>query len=364
MKIAISLGLSDEKAWTYLEPLLTLNNIKEIHVIRHKRLIDNTKISYHVPPKWILCSRKLKTIYKFIKLWHISFKFNINIYYGVHMYPDGIMTGIVSKLRKKTHIISLIAGSAEIDYWGMNFSKFSLKILDMANYIMITGVTKTVLNTSNELDFLLKNRINVDKLLPGYSSFNKKNLIIEETSKIYDIVNIGRIDKIKRIDFLIEIIHILKTEYDINIKSCIVGNGSETKKINDLISKFNLENNVKLMPHVSKKSVKNILNQSKLFVLTSENEGLPSAICEALYLGIPVVSSNVGFIKNIISDDYNGYLVEKRDINTFCERIIYLLKNDFYENLYNNCIDSANQISYENRNLTWLKIFNENKNIY
>lgn len=68
-----------------------------------------------------------------------------------------------------------------------------------------------------------------------------------------------------------------------------------------------------------------------LFILTSNYEGLPMVILEAMSFGKPVVASDVGGIREIVENDVNGYTV-KNDAQEFANRISHILENqDVYE---------------------------------
>lgn len=63
-----------------------------------------------------------------------------------------------------------------------------------------------------------------------------------------------------------------------------------------------------------------------LFILTSNYEGLPIVIIEAMSLGRPVVASNVGGVNEIVRDEVNGYALEN-NAELFAEKISYILEN-------------------------------------
>lgn len=64
-----------------------------------------------------------------------------------------------------------------------------------------------------------------------------------------------------------------------------------------------------------------------LFMLSSNYEGLPMTIIEAMSFGKPVVASNVGGISEIVVNNENGFTVENTPL-AFCERISYILERD------------------------------------
>ena len=58
-----------------------------------------------------------------------------------------------------------------------------------------------------------------------------------------------------------------------------------------------------------------------MFVLTSDYEGMPNSLREAMALGLPVISTNVGGIPYIISNDVDGMLVEPDDVDAMVNSV-------------------------------------------
>jgi len=62
-----------------------------------------------------------------------------------------------------------------------------------------------------------------------------------------------------------------------------------------------------------------------LLVLTSDREGLPNVILEALAAGVPAVATNVGGVGELLADGVTGYVVPPRDLSTLVNRVIGML---------------------------------------
>ena len=67
-----------------------------------------------------------------------------------------------------------------------------------------------------------------------------------------------------------------------------------------------------------------IMKQADVMMLTSNTEGLPRSILEAMALGKPVIATRVGGIPELIRNDIDGILVEKGDFNAAAESLLRL----------------------------------------
>lgn len=106
----------------------------------------------------------------------------------------------------------------------------------------------------------------------------------------------------------------------------ICGNG-EVEKIQNKIEEKGLKNNVHLTGWISGEDKKKLLNDSRVFLLPTYNEGQPMAIIEAMAYKLPVVSTMAGGIPELVQLGVNGYLEHPGDVEKISRHIIKLLKN-------------------------------------
>ncbi|MDB5358192.1 MAG: glycosyltransferase [Phycisphaerales bacterium] len=103
----------------------------------------------------------------------------------------------------------------------------------------------------------------------------------------------------------------------------IVGDGTERSGLKHEISRLGLEGRVRMLG--VRRDVHRILAASDLFVLSSDREGLPIAVLEAMAAGRPVLATAVGDIPTVVRDGVNGRLVPPRDAPTLAAAMIELL---------------------------------------
>jgi polysaccharide deacetylase family protein (PEP-CTERM system associated) len=105
----------------------------------------------------------------------------------------------------------------------------------------------------------------------------------------------------------------------------IVGDGPLRKQTETLIDSMNIRESFVLLG--SRKDVVDILPAFDIFLITSRTEGLPRALLESLASGVPVVSTDVGGIHELIRNGRNGLLSEEGDIESLAASINTILDN-------------------------------------
>jgi glycosyltransferase involved in cell wall biosynthesis len=133
--------------------------------------------------------------------------------------------------------------------------------------------------------------------------------------------------KTKGLPYLIKAAKIISINQPNQHKSAflIIGEGKERKKLESLIKKYNLENNVFLLGRIP--DAYRYLKAFDIFVLPSLKEGFPWIILEAMAAEVPIISTNVGAIPEIIENGVDGLLVEPKNSQALAKKIIWLIKN-------------------------------------
>lgn len=142
-----------------------------------------------------------------------------------------------------------------------------------------------------------------------------------------EIVSVGRLVYQKNHKLLIEAFSIVIKKYP-TYKLKIYGSGNLKGELFQLIEKLGLENSIFLMGNSN--NVLNEIKRSKLFVLTSNFEGLPNALIEAMAIGLPCISTDCspGGARMLIEEGKNGYIVPCDDKNILAEMIIKILSDN------------------------------------
>ena len=113
-------------------------------------------------------------------------------------------------------------------------------------------------------------------------------------------------------------------EKDPTIKVLLAGSG-DFKRIRAFMRSSGIEESVQLLGWVDPEQLTILYHQSHLFVLPSYYEGLPMVMLEAMACGLPIVSTRVGGIPELIQEGENGILIEPGDRKALVEALSALL---------------------------------------
>lgn len=145
-----------------------------------------------------------------------------------------------------------------------------------------------------------------------------------------NIVALGSLLPVKGFDKLIYAAGFLKKE---GLKFCIriIGDGFLKEKLSDLIVELQLSEEVKLMGFQSNPYP--FMSASDIFVMTSLSEALPTALCEAMILGLPVVVTDSPGCREIVDNGMYGLMVDQ-SIDGIYKGLKEMIINDELRNKY------------------------------
>lgn len=139
-----------------------------------------------------------------------------------------------------------------------------------------------------------------------------------------EIVSVGRLTECKNQKLLIDAFETISNKYK-EYKLIIYGEGELRESLENYIKNKNLEDKI-ILPG-NKKDIHLKIKDSEIFILSSDFEGMPNALMEAMALGIPCISTNcpIGGPGEIIRHGENGILVECKNKNDMVSAIELLL---------------------------------------
>ena len=144
--------------------------------------------------------------------------------------------------------------------------------------------------------------ITINKLPSKLDSMQYFNL---DPSKLY-CAFIGRFTSVKRLDRFLDVAYETKKR-NIGVNFILVGNGYELPEIEERIKHENLP--VKVLGW--QVNIEKVLTCTDIVMLTSDNEGTPISLVQASMAGIPVISTDVGSVSEVVLNNETGILTSK-----------------------------------------------------
>lgn len=233
----------------------------------------------------------------------------------------------------------------------------------------INKVTKSVLGldyfvlVSKDLTKFYSEKLKDKKVKCVYIP-NSINFFPQEKAKLEteNLISIGRLSHEKGYLDLIDIFKELHQKYP-DSKLNIIGDGPDRKKIEKKIRDNKLEDYIILHGFQEKEYINKYLEKSSVYIMTSYTESFGLVLLEAFAYGIPCVAySSAEGANEIISDNWDGYLIKDRDKNKMIKRICELLSNRNRRLIMGaNGIKKAQEFDTQKTKQKWIEIINRKK---
>ncbi|MDI6699936.1 MAG: glycosyltransferase family 4 protein [bacterium] len=311
------------------EQVEELRKLCDLRVFVPVRINPNLKEFFLIPfkkkvlKKFIFKSKKSFTFLKYPKIFSkhfdsffISFylyiktkKERFDIVHSHTLFPDGFSSYIYSRLKRIPFVVT-IHGSDLMLINGRPFDKLFVKfyLKKAKKVIVVSEKMKLIL----EKDFKIKNSIVIRNGI-------KERFDMTDLSK--NILFVGRLTEVKDPLIMIDIFYeFLKVRKDFKLK--IVGDGPLKEKVLEKIKGYGIEKFVDFEGFVKREDIGKIYSKSFLTLITSESEGFPTILFESFSAGLPVISFDVGGVKEVVKDYKTGFIIIKRDKSLFVEKLV------------------------------------------
>ena len=165
-----------------------------------------------------------------------------------------------------------------------------------------------------------------------------ERLSINKTWPETYICSVARPSFQKNVELTIEVIRQVK-EQIASIHIVIMGVGFHSpnlEKVKKLITLYQLEENITLLPWTEREDIFHIINKASLYISTARYEGLPYAVIEAMALKKSFVVTDADGNRDLIEDGENGYLIANENSAHFATKIIALLEEEQTRKVFEN----------------------------
>lgn len=288
---------------------------KQIHVFSIPSLKEKPSPFYDLKTIWVL--------YKLIRK---------NKYQIVHCHSTkaGILGRISAKLAGTPKIFFTVHGWSFYRWQkkkGIKY-KFLTKFFVFLERIVAKITDKIICVSENDKKEGLKNKITSPEkitIIRNGIEFKIKTQIGKPTDRII-IGNIARLTYQKRPDLFLRIAKEIIKEKK-GVKFVWVGGGEWLDKFQKFVREHHLEKNIIATGDKRPEEIQQYLVDFDIFILTSEWEGLPISIIEAMFAQKPIVAFDVGGLREMIQNKINGFLVPFGDLKKYKEKLKLLIQD-------------------------------------
>lgn len=175
-------------------------------------------------------------------------------------------------------------------------------------------------------NYLLQRNVPEDKIIITKQATGYEITTLEEKNEeIKDIISLSRFVEKKGLDILIDAAYILK---DTNLNFSMYGKGILENELQNKIQQLNIENIAIKGVLNGANEVQQCFSNSDILVApcriaeNGDRDGFPTVIFEAMAYGIPVITTNVSVIPEIIKDNVNGFIVEENNPQALADKIL------------------------------------------
>lgn len=142
--------------------------------------------------------------------------------------------------------------------------------------------------------------------------------------KFKKFITVGRLTSLKGINYLVKGFSNVKNKNSLLI---IVGSGEEEMNLKRLVRDLGIENRVIFLGNVDTKTVYNYMAVSDMFVFSSLMETGGNVLLEAAALGLPIITTRVGWAEEIVKDGVNGLFIEKKESKEITNKLDIILSD-------------------------------------
>ena len=136
----------------------------------------------------------------------------------------------------------------------------------------------------------------------------------------------GRLAAVKGLPILLESLVTLKANHP-ELLLTVVGDGADRQSLEQLTAQLGLANHVNFVGYQSQAKVRQYMQETDVFVLPSFAEGVPVSLMEALAAAVPVVTTQIAGVGELVENGVSGYLVPPGNAQLLAERIDRLLSD-------------------------------------
>ena len=241
---------------------------------------------------------------------------HIHVHYGTH---PALCAYIIHKFTGVSYSITLHSHDIYDNHTMLKQKLNAAKFLVTISLFNIDYLSRNLGDWVRNKTFMIHCGVNTKE-------YKSTETILKNYLQSYKILQIGSLHWKKGQSYLLRAIKILTSEIE-SVQVNIIGEGKERRKLEKLINELNLTDKVFLLGAKTQSEVKNFLSSADCYLQTSVSEGIPVALMEALACELPVISTEITGIPELVIHRTTGLLIPPKNEEAIAEAIKFLMAN-------------------------------------
>ena len=312
-----------------LRSLVSDQSIDLTAIILNKGIVYDKIASLGI--KTYFCSDGLSFFYLVRRVVAIVKNNNIAILH-VHKRYEDIIAFFIKMFCKDTILIRTIHGMTEKREGLRAFKDVIYRVVEI---ILLKLIFTKIIAVSHDIKqnygwglinnkaVVINNAVDSNKIRCTKERQTMKKFIFDEKD-VFLFGSVGRLEPVKGYDIFLRMAKIVSKIIN-NSRFVIVGEGKIRKELEGLAVELGIEKKIKFTGF--KKNIYDYLNAFDVFVLSSLSEGIPTVILESAILKVPIISTDVGGINEILKNGESAKLVKSNDPVALADTCIDVYNN-------------------------------------
>ena len=308
-------------------PFARLEQVKSIYLFSESEGFAVSKCKYITVPVWIrkikpaLLGKILRFFFEPVQVLYYSIKLKPDFINGIYCLPKGLNSYIVSRLSGVKCVNSIIGSVLEVET-ELPFKRIWRRI----NLWHLKGCEAITIKGETDRKYLLSKGIENSKLFLLNGAIDIEKFFFVNDYRTIDLLFVGSFIELKGTDRIIRIVQRLLPFFP-NLKVVMAGEGIMLKKIRELAAELGVNGNILFEGYQTNTTI--YFQQSRILIMPSRSDSLPTSMLEAMSCGCVPVISDVGNVTQAAMNNINSRVIKNyEDLNAFVEAITELLNNE------------------------------------
>lgn len=348
-------GRFDSKNWilNHLGPLAASGKCAVLWMVSTNPVPELPGVVAIYPPRWLIAATGV-TPARLLTFLCVAIRKRPHIVGGFHIMVNGIAAVIAGHLVGARSMYFCVGGPAETRDGGIHSADSLFAKMETADPVVerrllrvVAGSNTVITMGTKAVDFFRQRGIRSEFYVVS-GGIDPVRFQPSDRRGGYDLILTGRLVEVKRIDVFLQAIRCVADRLP-KVSAVVVGDGKLCRELQELSANLGVASHVDFVGHQD--DIETWLCKSRVFVLTSDSEGLSLSMMEAMMCGLPAVVSDVGDLGDLVESGVNGYLVPRRSPALFADRIVELLSDQHKLSAFSEAAHRA-AMRYETRATT------------